>query len=97
MGARVRRRVVVSGRVQGVGFRAATRSKAEACGVSGWVRNRPDGSVEAAFEGAPDAVARLVEWARHGPRTALVDAVDVFEEEPEHLSGFEIRPSPWRV
>ena len=59
--------------------------------MSGWVRNRPDGSVEAAFEGAPDEVARLVAWANHGPPTALVEAVAVFEEEPERLTGFEIR------
>ena len=57
----MRRRVRVSGRVQGVGFRAATRAKAEACGVAGWVRNRPDGSVEAAFEGDAEAVAALVD------------------------------------
>jgi acylphosphatase len=52
--------------------------------------------VEAAFEGPPEAVARLVDWSRHGPRTALVDSVDVYEEQPERLSGFEIRPTPRR-
>jgi acylphosphatase len=65
--------------------------------VAGWVRNLPNGSVEAVFEGSPDAVARLVEWARQGPPTALVDAIDVDEEEVEGLAGFEIRPSPWRA
>jgi len=91
-GARVRRRVVVSGRVQGVGFRAATRSKAEACGVSGWVRNRPDGSVEAAFEGDPEAVAALVDFCRAGPRLAQVERVEVCEEPVEGLRRFEFRP-----
>lgn len=61
------------------------------------MRNLPDGSVEATFEGAPDAVARLVEWARHGPRLAIVDTIDVYDEEVEHLSGFDIRPTPWRA
>lgn len=89
--ARVRRRVLVSGRVQGVGFRDATRSKAEACGVAGWVRNRPDGSVEASFEGDPDAVEALVGFCRAGPRLARVERVDVFEEPVEGLAGFEFR------
>ena len=89
MGARVRRRVVVSGRVQGVGFRAATRSKAEACGVSGWVRNRPDGSVEAAFEGDPEAVEALVGFCRAGPRLARIESVEVYEEPAQGLVAFE--------
>ena len=93
----IRRRVVVSGDVQGVYFRDTCRRVATAEHVRGWVRNLPDGSVEAAFEGSPDAVVRMVEWARHGPRTALVDSVEEFDEEPEHLSGFEIRPSLWRA
>jgi acylphosphatase len=83
--------VVVSGRVQGVGFRAATRSKAEACGVSGWVRNRPDGSVEAAFEGDPAAVERLVGFCRSGPRLARVERVEGCEEPVEGLPTFEFR------
>ena len=91
----VRRRVVVSGDVQGVFFRDTCRRVAHTERVNGWVRNLPDGRVEAAFEGAPDAVERLVSWARRGPRTALVDRVDVFEEELEHLRGFEIRPTPF--
>jgi acylphosphatase len=89
--ARVRQRVVVRGRVQGVAFRAATRSKAEACGVSGWVRNRPDGSVEAAFEGDADAVALVVAFCRTGPRFARVEQVEVFDEALEGLSRFELR------
>jgi len=91
----IRRRVVVSGDVQGVFFRDTCRRVATELGVSGWVRNLPDGTVEAAFEGAPDAVARVVDWANHGPRTALVDRVDVYDEEPDGLAGFEIRPTSW--
>jgi acylphosphatase len=86
--------VVVAGDVQGVYFRDTCRRVAADHRVRGWVRNLPDGSVEAAFEGAPDAVAALVAWARHGPPTALVDDVLVYEEDIEGLSGFEIRPSP---
>jgi acylphosphatase len=89
--ARVRRRVVVTGRVQGVAFRAATRAQAQACGVAGWVRNRPDGSVEAAFEGAAEAVAAMVDFCRTGPRLARVDRVEVCEEPPEGLAGFDLR------
>ena len=87
----IRRRVVVSGRVQGVFFRETARRRALAFGVAGWIRNSPDGSVEAVFEGAEDAVERLVELCREGPRGALVEWVDVIAEEPEGLSGFDIR------
>lgn len=87
----VRRHVIVRGRVQGVFFRAATREEAVAAGLAGWVRNRGDGSVEAVFEGAPDAVDRLVAFARGGPPQARVDAVDVREEPPEGLRGFDVR------
>jgi acylphosphatase len=93
----IRRRVVVAGEVQGVYFRDTCRRVAVAHRVNGWVRNLPDRSVEAAFEGSPDAVAALVAWARHGPPTALVDAVHVYEEEVEGLRGFEIRPSAGRA
>ena len=89
--ARIRRRVVVSGRVQGVAFRAATCAKAEACGVAGWVRNRRDGSVEAAFEGEAEAVEALVSFCRVGPRLARVERIDVFEETPDGLLGFDVR------
>ena len=85
--------MVVSGDVQGVYFRDTCRRVATENRVSGWVRNRRDGSVEAAFEGSPDAVDRLVEWSRLGPPTALVDTVDTYDEEPERLTGFEIRPT----
>jgi acylphosphatase len=86
----VRRRVIVHGRVQGVFFRDTTRRTAESRGVAGWVRNNPDGSVEAVFEGAPDAVDAMVRFAREGPRGATVDHVEVHDEQPEGLSGFRI-------
>lgn len=87
----VARRVVVHGTVQGVFFRDTTRRKAESGGVAGWVRNRPDGSVEAFFEGEPDAVESLVRFVHEGPRGASVDRADVEDAQPEGLSGFEIR------
>lgn len=87
----IRRRVVAHGRVQGVYFRDTTRRRALSMGVSGWVRNRPDGTVEAVFEGAPHAVERLVAFCGEGPRGARVDRVEVSEEKVEGLSGFSIR------
>lgn len=88
---RIARRVVVSGDVQGVFFRDSTRREANAAGVTGWVRNREDGRVEAFFEGTPDAVARLVRWCHNGPRHATVDDVQVSEAEPEGHARFAIR------
>jgi acylphosphatase len=82
---------VVSGRVQGVFFRDTARRRAEAAGVSGWIRNRPDGAVEAAFEGAPERVEEMVEFCRHGPSRAEVAKVEVIDEKPEGLSGFDVR------
>lgn len=87
----IRRRVVVHGLVQGVFFRDTTRREAKARGVAGWVRNRPDGTVEAVFEGEPDAVAALVEFCRQGPPRARVERLEEREERPEGLTGFEIR------
>ena len=87
----VRRRIVVRGRVQGVFFRDTTRRRAESLGVAGWATNRADGTVEVVAEGKPDAVERLVDFLREGPRRADVDDVDVSEEQPEGLSGFDIR------
>ena len=86
----IRRRVVVHGRVQGVFFRDTVRRHAVAAGVSGWVRNRADGAVEAVFEGDAQSVEALVTLCRKGPRGARVDRVDVTEEAPEGLSGFRI-------
>ena len=87
----IRRRAIVRGRVQGVFYRASTRDAALAAGVAGWVRNRPDGTVEAALEGDPAAVEAVLAFLRSGPPHARVDAVDVAEEPPEALAGFEIR------
>jgi acylphosphatase len=87
----VRYRVLISGRVQGVFFRDTCRRMAERHGVSGWVRNLPDGSVEAVFEGSTGEVSRLVEWSHHGPRSAVVENVRVQAEPPEGISGFQIR------
>lgn len=77
--------------MQGVFFRDSVRRLAQQRGVTGWVANRADGAVEAAFEGEPDEVERLVELCRAGPRGARVDSVDVVDEEPEGLSGFAVR------
>lgn len=87
----VRRRVVVRGHVQGVFFRDSVRRLAERHGVTGWVSNRWDGAVEAVFEGSPDAVERLVDFCREGPRGARVDDVEVTAEEPEALDDFAVR------
>jgi len=86
----VRTHVVVSGRVQGVFYRDSIRRLAEQHGVAGWVRNTWDGTVEAVFEGEPDAVDRLVEFCREGPPGARVENVDVSTEAPEGLSGFRV-------
>ena len=79
---------MVHGHVQGVFFRDTTRRQATARDVAGWVRNNPDGTVEAVFEGDPDAVDAMVRFAHEGPRGAVVQRVDVIEEQPEGLSGF---------
>lgn len=84
-------RVLVSGRVQGVGFRWSVQREAERQGVSGWVRNLSDGRVEARFEGEADAVDAVVDHCRHGPDTAQVDAVEVGDVEPEGARGFRVR------
>jgi acylphosphatase len=86
-----RRRVVVHGFVQGVFFRDTVRRQAMQRGVAGWVRNNPDGTVEAVFEGEQAAVEQLVTLCHEGPRGARVDRVDVDDEDPEGLSGFAIR------
>jgi acylphosphatase len=87
----IRRHVVVRGFVQGVFFRDSVRRLASSLGVSGWVRNTGDGAVEAVFEGEPDAVDRLVDFCRRGPRGAEVDDVELSEETVEGLSDFSIR------
>ena len=87
----IRRKVIVEGRVQGVGFRYAVMRAARSRGVAGWVRNRPDGTVEAVFEGDAEAVESMVAFCREGPRGAVVDRVSVEDEAPERLGGFDVR------
>ncbi|HME69759.1 MAG TPA: acylphosphatase [Myxococcota bacterium] len=89
--ALVRRRLIVRGRVQGVAFRYATRERARALGVDGWVRNLPDGSVEAVLEGEPGLVDELAAFCRVGPPAARVDRVEEHTEKPEGLCGFAVR------
>jgi acylphosphatase len=88
----IRRRVVVHGLVQGVFFRDTCRREARAAGVAGWVRNRSDGTVEAAFEGPEAAVRRMVDWCREGPSYAEVERVDVHDEQPTGEVGFAVTP-----
>jgi acylphosphatase len=84
-------RVQVRGRVQGVFFRAEARARAESLGVAGWIRNLPDGSVEAVFEGEDGRVESMVEWCRRGPAGSVVEAIDVEREEPVGEAGFRVR------
>ena len=87
----VRRRVVARGRVQGVWFRESARRRAEGFGVAGWVRNNPDGSVEAELEGSAEDVEVLVSWFGHGPPQARVDTVEVTPLAPLGERGFHVR------
>ncbi len=87
----IRRRVLISGTVQGVNFRAYTRSVARQNGVYGWVRNLPDGRVEAVFEGDQEKVDSVIAWCRKGPPSGRVDQVQIFEEKPTgDFSDFDI-------
>jgi acylphosphatase len=91
-GNRQRARVRVSGNVQGVFFRDSTREKATQLGLAGWVKNLPDGRVEALFEGPSERVREMVRWCEEGPSHAEVEGVDVvYEETGEDLGGFEVR------
>ena len=83
--------MIARGRVQGVFFRDTVRRQAATRGVAGWVRNNPDGSVEAVFEGAPESVESMVRICREGPGRAAVESVEVIDEPPEGISGFQIR------
>ena len=87
----MRRRVVAHGLVQGVFFRDTVRRLAQQHGVAGWVRNTHDGTVEAVFEGEPEAVERLVAFMHEGPSGAVVDRAEVVAEDEEGLSGFAVR------
>ena len=84
-------RLLISGRVQGVFFRDSCRREADQLGVAGWVRNRGDGTVEAVVEGSVDQLAAIRSWCETGPPQARVDGVEVSDEEPSGLAGFEIR------
>ncbi len=86
----LRRRVLIKGRVQGVGFRWSCRRMAEAQGLAGWCRNLPDGRVEACFEGDPAAMAAALAWCREGPSSAIVTSVDVTSETPQGERGFRL-------
>ncbi len=86
------RRLVITGRVQGVGYRHAMIRKATGLALDGWVRNRPDGTVEAVVHGDADAVAAMLAWARHGPRSARVDSIEIEPAEGD-FSGFAARPT----
>jgi len=87
----IRRRLIVHGRVQGVGFRYSLARQAQSRGVAGSAANRPDGAVEVVLEGEQEAVESLVRWCEEGPRGAFVERVDVSEEQPEGLRGFATR------
>lgn len=82
-----RKRVTVRGRVQGVGFRWATQAEAERLGVAGYVRNMPDGTVQAELEGADEAVQRMLDWLRHGPPPAVVDALNITDLDGSGSAG----------
>jgi acylphosphatase len=84
-------RVLVRGQVQGVFFRAEAQARAQSLGVAGSIRNAPDGSVEAVFEGDEERVESMVDWCRRGPAGARVDQVDVEREEPAGQQGFHVR------
>ena len=83
--------VFVSGRVQGVFFRASTQQQAQRLGLAGWVRNVDDGRVEAWLEGDAEALASMRAWLRQGPPQARVDTIDETEESEQGLSGFEVK------
>lgn len=86
-----RAHLVIEGRVQGVWFRESTRRQAELLGLSGWVRNLPDGRVEAVFEGSRSEVESMLTWTEHGPDMAMVTNVEVRFEAPEGTQGFRVR------
>jgi acylphosphatase len=87
----VRKRVLVSGRVQGVFYRDTCRRVASEAGVAGWASNLPDGRVEVVLEGDPDSVERVVSWCHEGTPYSIVASVEVSDENPEGASGFSIR------
>lgn len=90
-GVTARKRLIIHGRVQGVFFRDGLRSEASRAGVTGWARNRDDGTVEAVLEGSPEAVDIVAAWCSRGPARASVERTEIHEEAPEGLEGFEVR------
>ncbi len=98
MSALIRRHVIISGRVQGVCFRAFARDEARKLGVKGWVRNLPDGNVESVVEGDPSAVDQMIKWFHQGPPYGTVTKVSVWDEPiKEHYTDFEILYSYGRI
>lgn len=89
VGVTVRAHIFVSGFVQGVNFRWYTIERARVRGLGGWVRNLPDGRLEAVFEGDEESVRSMVDWCHTGPRMAQVSQVEVAWEEPEGLAEFD--------
>ena len=87
----IRDRVFISGRVQGVGYRFSTLNMAQHLGLTGWVRNLPDGRVEAVFEGTPETVEAAIRWCHQGSAAAIVQSVAVEREQPEGVRDFTIR------
>ena len=84
--------VLISGKVQGVWFRASTKQKAEELGITGWVRNTSDGKVEAVFEGEEKIVQKMIEWCHHGPPLAKVEHVEIKQQKPSNgFEGFSIK------
>jgi acylphosphatase len=89
---KARARAVVTGRVQGVFFRMETKRTADRCGVTGWVKNRSDGAVEALFEGEKKNVLKILEWCKIGPPYSKVEDIDIqWEDYTEGFEGFDIR------
>jgi len=89
---KARAHIWISGQVQGVFFRDATRKRAEDLRITGWVRNLPDGRVEAIFEGEKEAVDKIIEWAKEGPDTARIEEVEVkWENYKDEFSSFQVR------
>ncbi|MUH01156.1 acylphosphatase [Scytonema sp. UIC 10036] len=87
----VRAHVFISGRVQGVGYRYATVETATQLRLTGWVRNLPDGRVEAVFEGSQEVVDEIIRWCYEGPPAAMVKDIHIEYEQPEGLQGFQVR------
>lgn len=87
----IARHLLITGRVQGVYYRASAQAEGERLGLHGWVRNRRDGAVEAVAAGSPEAVDQFIAWARRGPSAARVDRVEVTEAEAPNDQGFSVK------